>query len=145
MNTTFDDNAVIAGDSFTFRNKIRVPPTTGDSCQLAVQIHCQYCAGDKQRWPLALALLAAMLLPTIKMVRESANSVACLSILRQMGLANQCYANEGEGRYVAVMYFDGAGNPNWNSDQWYNNVRFLSFLMEDEAQRNSDAKNFRED
>ena len=85
-----------------------------------------------------IALLASILLPVLRTVRESANSVACLSVLRQMGMANQAYANESRGSYVPAMYFDGAGWPNWNTDQWYQNVRFLDFLVTDEGQKHSD-------
>lgn len=87
-----------------------------------------------------ISLLVSMLLPVIAMVRESAHSVACLAVLRQMGMANQAYANDSHGFFVPAMYFDGAGNPNWTTDQWYQNEHFLSFLVDDEAQKHASSR-----
>jgi prepilin-type processing-associated H-X9-DG protein/prepilin-type N-terminal cleavage/methylation domain-containing protein len=44
-----------------------------------------------------IAVLTAMLLPCIRMVRESANTVRCQSNLRQIALAYQGYAEDQEG------------------------------------------------
>jgi prepilin-type N-terminal cleavage/methylation domain-containing protein len=72
-----------------------------------------------------LSVMVALLLPAIQMAKQSANTIACLSNLRQMGMANQVYAGDFNGIYVPAMYFDGNGNPNWSTDQWYQNVAFL--------------------
>src|SRR5437016_6145738 len=46
-----------------------------------------------------IAVLIAMLLPTLSKVREQANRVSCASNLRQNGLALTMYANENQGWY----------------------------------------------
>lgn len=43
-----------------------------------------------------IAILAALLLPAIRMVRELANGVRCASNLRQIGMAVVGYANDGD-------------------------------------------------
>ena len=51
-----------------------------------------------------IAILAAMLLPAIGMVRESAHTVKCLNNVRQMGLASEQYAQNNDG-YICPNYF----------------------------------------
>jgi prepilin-type N-terminal cleavage/methylation domain-containing protein len=46
-----------------------------------------------------IAILAAMLLPAIGMVRESARATTCMSNLRQLGLAFEAYVGDQEGNY----------------------------------------------
>ena len=41
-----------------------------------------------------IAVLAALLLPAVGMVRDQAKTMRCLSNLRQMGLANEAYAQD---------------------------------------------------
>ncbi len=78
-----------------------------------------------------IAILAAMLLPAIRLVKKTAQSTVCKSNLRQMGMANNAYANDHEGVMVPAMYFDSSGNPNWNTDQWYQNSTYLEYLCDD--------------
>ncbi len=44
-----------------------------------------------------IALLAAMLLPSIKLVQEAARRVSCMSNLRQIGTAMMGYTNDNDG------------------------------------------------
>ncbi len=44
-----------------------------------------------------ISLLVAMLLPAVRLVRESAQSVVCMSNLRQIGLADASFANDNQG------------------------------------------------
>jgi prepilin-type N-terminal cleavage/methylation domain-containing protein/prepilin-type processing-associated H-X9-DG protein len=46
-----------------------------------------------------IALLIAVLLPSLSRARENAKAVACLSNLRQLGLAAQTYAASNDNRY----------------------------------------------
>jgi len=54
-----------------------------------------------------IAILAAMLLPAINMVRESAKTTSCLNNVRQMGLASSQYAIDNEG-YIVPNFFENA-------------------------------------
>src|SRR5436190_10742539 len=51
-----------------------------------------------------IALLIAILLPSLSRARESAKGVACLANLRQMATAAQAYANEFGGAYPIAYY-----------------------------------------
>src|SRR5450432_2245450 len=44
-----------------------------------------------------IAILIAMLLPTLANARKQANSVVCMSNLRQLGIVLQTYVNENHG------------------------------------------------
>jgi prepilin-type N-terminal cleavage/methylation domain-containing protein len=46
-----------------------------------------------------IAILAAMLFPVFAKVREKARMTACLSNLRQLGLACKCYSNDWDEAY----------------------------------------------
>jgi type II secretory pathway pseudopilin PulG len=50
-----------------------------------------------------IGILAALLLPTLGRAKESARATACLSNLRQVGIALQLYVQDHENR-LPVMY-----------------------------------------
>ena len=50
-----------------------------------------------------IALLISILLPSLSRAREQARSVACMSNMRQFGIANQMYADEQDGWMVPVQ------------------------------------------
>lgn len=56
-----------------------------------------------------IALLIALLLPSLSRSRQAALRVACLSNLRQMAIAAQAYANEHKGSYPIAYYRANAG------------------------------------
>ena len=64
-----------------------------------------------------IAILAAILLPTISMVRASAQTAQCASNMRQIGLAFHTYATEQEGFIPYAQYIqrdrDALGLPYW--------------------------------
>jgi prepilin-type N-terminal cleavage/methylation domain-containing protein/prepilin-type processing-associated H-X9-DG protein len=62
-----------------------------------------------------IALLISILLPALSKARESANRVACLSNLKQIGMAFVMYANDNRGQ-LPVTPKTGAGTP---LDAWY--------------------------
>jgi len=51
-----------------------------------------------------IALLISILLPALAKARASAHTAACLSNLRQLGIAAQMYVNESEGFIVPAGY-----------------------------------------
>jgi prepilin-type N-terminal cleavage/methylation domain-containing protein/prepilin-type processing-associated H-X9-DG protein len=54
-----------------------------------------------------IALLISILLPSLNKARQAANATACLSNLRQSGIALQMYANENKGVLPdCVMYWN---------------------------------------
>src|SRR5947209_6101206 len=64
-----------------------------------------------------IAVLIAILLPSVLRAKESANRVRCASNLRQIGIAEQIYAAENKGRYPRTfteLNKDGnLGGPNY--------------------------------
>ncbi len=62
-----------------------------------------------------------MLLPAIKMVRDSAKTTKCMSNLRQFQAANISYSGENEGYFVPAYFLDmaGARRDGWmDNDDW---------------------------
>src|SRR5688500_11179120 len=57
-----------------------------------------------------IALLIAILLPTLGSARRQANSTKCLSNLRQIGLAFQLYASEHKGTWPVAVHMIGNAN-----------------------------------
>ena len=72
-----------------------------------------------------IAILAALLLPAIGVVRETAKGISCLNLLRQYGLANHAYASENENTFVLGARFNSTGNVNSN---WYSTKSFAALL-----------------
>ena len=64
-----------------------------------------------------IAVLAAMLMPAIRMVRDSARASTCLSNLRQTGVAILAYATDHDGILVPVSRAWGPGS--WVKIQGY--------------------------
>jgi prepilin-type N-terminal cleavage/methylation domain-containing protein/prepilin-type processing-associated H-X9-DG protein len=59
-----------------------------------------------------IALLISVLLPALSSARRSANSVKCLSNLRQMGLAFQLYDKQYKGAWPVVYHHESGGGVN---------------------------------
>ncbi len=55
-----------------------------------------------------IAILVALLLPTIKMVRENARSMSCRNNVRQMSAATLAYANDNESTLPPGIDLSGA-------------------------------------
>ena len=64
-----------------------------------------------------IALLIAMLLPAVKRARESARAVACLSNLKQFGLAFRMYA--ADNKHLLPYRRDGVGAPGEGIDKFW--------------------------
>ncbi len=65
-----------------------------------------------------VALLIALLLPALQAARETARNVACLSNLRQIGIANTAYSVDHNGYYPPI----GRGAPD-NVPAWHAQLR----------------------
>ena len=79
-----------------------------------------------------IAILAAMLMPAIKVVRLSAISTKCQSNLRQFGMANFAYSEEWEGFLVPVNSTDGTGTV-VNTTRWDYNADYLNRVAESDS------------
>ena len=66
-----------------------------------------------------IAVLAALLLPALEQARESAHQVACMSNLRQVGLALTMYASNSDG-WPPPAIFDWYPTQYGYKQYWYN-------------------------
>ena len=76
-----------------------------------------------------IAILAGLLLPALARAKNSARRTACLSNLRQWGLALAVYYDDNEGYIPRESFGSGTVLNNWaqvrdvnNYDVWYNSV-----------------------
>ena len=58
-----------------------------------------------------IGILAAILIPVVSSVRESARSANCLSNLRQIGFAFHAYAEDHGGRFPSISYNGRPSHP----------------------------------
>ncbi len=68
-----------------------------------------------------IAILAAILFPVFARARESARKTACLSNLKQIGLAAMMYKQDYDESFPdsRVTWFNGGGSPNWPGPGYY--------------------------
>lgn len=78
-----------------------------------------------------IGILAAILIPTVGRVRESARAAQCGSNLRQLQLANIVYANEHKGRFVTAAIDSGGGSD--PERKWLINKTFYAYLTPKKA------------
>ena len=88
-------------------------PMCGDKCATAMRAgvswgrQCAFTLMELLVVVSIIALLATMLLGSIKLVREQAKSVKCLAGLRQVGVAKEAFALDHEAQLVPVISDDG--------------------------------------
>lgn len=70
-----------------------------------------------------IAILAAMLLPSLNKAREKARTISCVSNQKQLGLANTMYANDNEN-YLPPVYTaaDGSTHAPWWWERLFHDV-----------------------
>jgi len=76
-----------------------------------------------------IGILAAILIPVVGRVRDSARATQCLSNLRQIQLANIAYASDNRDGYVPTLAIDPQ-NVNRRTF-WYQNSAFVSYLAKE--------------
>jgi len=75
-----------------------------------------------------IAILAAMLLPTVGLVRDIARAANCASNLRQLGLAFHAYADSFDGRFPPMC--DAPNVAGQRDYRWYPNLLDDAGLIE---------------
>lgn len=75
-----------------------------------------------------VAILAAILIPTVGRVRESAHVSKTMANLRQLQVANLMHAADYKGLYVPVLALALQGNNGATPAPWYENPIFGAYL-----------------
>ncbi|MCC6425021.1 MAG: DUF1559 domain-containing protein [Phycisphaerales bacterium] len=92
-----------------------------------------------------IALLISILLPSLNKARQSANSIKCMSNLRQIGLAITMYQNQNKGSFVPwdthllVPQYPGIYRASWAKMLWSLNL-IKPIIYDDPAFQESDIK-----
>ena len=76
-----------------------------------------------------IAILAAMLLPALGRAKELANRTACLSNLKQMGLAHTLYVDEeGDSKVSVPIRTKSPTSSTWFNLNWWQYESFREYL-----------------
>ncbi len=73
-----------------------------------------------------IALLISMLLPSLNEARDTARMVACMSNFRQLGVANQMYADANQDLFVPVKTAHGTNGSGYYA--WVHNITYRQML-----------------
>ena len=80
-----------------------------------------------------IGILASLLLPALKMARESAKSIGCINNLKQVGLASFNYCNDYDDYVPTASYsfyddfvYPGTGWTTSSGVGWYGALRYLT-------------------
>jgi len=73
-----------------------------------------------------IAILAAMLLPTLSVAKEKARRTGCQTALRQLGTALQMYGHDNSDRLPQGYRDDGASHTIWISTNTFNAIKQYS-------------------
>ncbi|MEM6820486.1 MAG: prepilin-type N-terminal cleavage/methylation domain-containing protein [Verrucomicrobiota bacterium] len=71
-----------------------------------------------------LGLLVGLAVPATLKVREKGQEAQCINNLRSLQLANEMYATDNDGVYVAAYTTDSTGS----LTQWYSNLEYRDML-----------------
>src|SRR4051794_14733926 len=75
-----------------------------------------------------IALLASLLMPVVKTVRDSARTTVCGNNLRQFQTANLAYSNDNAGCFVPSYRQDPDGQ---QRDTWMDNEPFVLLVRQE--------------
>jgi prepilin-type N-terminal cleavage/methylation domain-containing protein len=75
-----------------------------------------------------IGILAAILIPTVGRVRESAYSAKTVSNIRLLHQANRLHATEWRGLFVPAVAGSLIGNGVGSAAEWYNNPNFVVYF-----------------
>lgn len=84
-----------------------------------------------------IAILAAIIIPVVGQVRESAARSQCSSNLRQITLSAKLYANENKGNFLPPVR-----NTSEGFQQWMFNSDFLELLGEQQTHKTADLADY---
>lgn len=73
-----------------------------------------------------IAILGAILVPSIQAVRERAYVAKTVSNLRQLQAANELYASQNKGRYVEAVPYDEEAGGRDSSKVWFMDDEFMA-------------------
>jgi prepilin-type N-terminal cleavage/methylation domain-containing protein/prepilin-type processing-associated H-X9-DG protein len=84
-----------------------------------------------------IALLLAILLPSLNKAKELANRIVCGQHLKTLGQASNTYANAFDGYFVPASFYAYGPNPDSANDnvpdyyryRWINNRAFISYIQ----------------
>jgi prepilin-type N-terminal cleavage/methylation domain-containing protein len=72
-----------------------------------------------------IALLLAILMPSLSKVKENARAILCLNNLRQVGMFQQMYADQNDGKIIEIaLWSQPAGVPITWADRFFYEERF---------------------
>jgi len=88
-----------------------------------------------------IAMLLAILMPSLQKAREVAKRIICSDHLKTFGLANVAYATQFNGRYVPVRYKDSSSvNQSWLTNKAFRTLcQFDKYLKAEDYQLNKDG------
>ncbi len=87
-----------------------------------------------------IALLIGILLPALGAARDAARSTACLSNLRQIGVANEIWSAENKNRLMPYAFIEDSG-PDAGTDRlWFQEV--IQVMLQEQSIGTSDRSRF---
>ena len=89
-----------------------------------------------------IAVLIAILLPALTGARRSANTVKCLSNLRQIGIAFQMYSQNNKGVWPVAVHEKDSHMPLPDERRWYHFVG--EYVVNRELEKLTDVENLRD-
>ncbi|MEM9914034.1 MAG: prepilin-type N-terminal cleavage/methylation domain-containing protein [Planctomycetota bacterium] len=84
-----------------------------------------------------IALLIGILLPALGAARKTARNAACLSNLKQIGVANELWSAENKNRVIPYAYIATTGPDAGNNRFWFSDL--IEIMVQDKASITTDG------